>query len=154
MSIFLSSFENKIDKKGRISVPASFRQALAAETFQGVVLFRSYKNATIEGCGFSRMERLSESLDDMDQFSQEQDDLAATLFAESHPLSFDSDGRISLPKTLMEHAAIEERAVFVGRGSTFQIWNPEDFARHQQEARVRAQQNGVTLRLKPLKGVS
>ena len=94
MAIFLSSFENKVDKKGRISVPASFRQSLAPEAFQGIVLFRSYKSNTIEGCGLSRMERLSESLDDMDQFSEDQDDLAATIFADAHQLSFDTDGRV------------------------------------------------------------
>lgn len=151
MGIFLSSFENKIDKKGRISVPSSFRQALAAETFQGIVLFRSYKSTTIEGCGLSRMERLSESLDEMEQFSEEQDDLAATIFADAHQLVFDADGRISLPRVLLEYASIEEKAVFVGRGSTFQIWNPENFYRYQEEARLRAQQKAMTLKLKPVK---
>ncbi len=68
MTLFLSTFVNKIDKKGRISVPASFRQALAQQSFQGVVVFRSYKFPAIEGMGIERMERLSSSVDELDLF--------------------------------------------------------------------------------------
>lgn len=150
MALFLSSFENKIDKKGRISVPAPFRMALANETFTGTVLFRSYKFPTIEGCGISRMQRFADALDAMDQFSDEMDDLASTIFADAHQLAFDGDGRIVLPKALMDHAELEEKAVFVGRGATFQLWNPLKFAQHQEEARKRAQEKGATLRLAPL----
>lgn len=152
MSVFLSSFENKIDKKGRVSVPAPFRQALSQESFQGVVLFRSYKSNTLEGCGLSRMIRLSESVDAMDQFSQEHDDLAATIFADAHQLAFDTDGRILLPKPLLDHANISEKAMFVGRGGTFQIWDPNDFHQHQEKARERAQEKGMTLKLNPSRG--
>lgn len=149
MAIFLSSFENKVDKKGRVSVPASFRQALSQEAFQGIVLFRSYKSDTLEGCGLSRMERLSDSIDEMEQFSEDQDDLLATIFADAHQLAFDADGRVMLPKALMEHAKVTDRVMFVGRGGTFQIWNPSDFAIHQEQARSRAREKKMTLRLKP-----
>ncbi len=94
------------------------------------------------------MERLSASIDDLDLFSEEQDDLAATIFADARPLPFDPDGRIMLPDDLAVHAGISERAAFVGRGPTFQIWEPKAFQAFQDEARDRVQRQGATVRLR------
>ncbi|MBS0272057.1 MAG: division/cell wall cluster transcriptional repressor MraZ [Proteobacteria bacterium] len=148
MTLFLSTFINKLDKKGRVSVPASFRLALSGQTFQGIVAFRSYKLPTIEGMGMDRMQRLSDSVDQLDLFSDAQDDLTATIFADSQMLAFDGDGRVILSQHLLDHAHIKEMVVFVGRGTTFQIWNPEAFERHQQEARKRVQEKQATLKLR------
>lgn len=147
MTLFLSTYVNKLDKKGRVSVPASFRLALSGQAFPGIVAFRSYKLPTIEGMGMDRMQRLSESVDQLDLFSDAQDDLAATIFADSHMLSFDGDGRIILSQILLNHAHIQDMVAFVGRGATFQIWNPEAFQAHQQEARKRVHNKQVPLKL-------
>ena len=146
-TLFLSTFINKVDKKGRVSVPAPFRMAVSHETFPGVVLFRSYKNKALEGCGLSWMTRLSHSLDTMDLFSDAQDNLAATIFADAHQMAFDGDGRISLPDVLLRHGLFKEKIAFVGRGSTFQIWDPETFSTHQQQARENALKNKMFLKL-------
>lgn len=148
MTLFLSTFVNKIDKKGRISVPASFRQALAPQSFQGVVVFRSYKFPAIEGMGIERMERLSSSVDELDLFSELQDDLTATIFADSQLLPFDSEGRVILPEALLMHAGIQNEAAFVGRGATFQIWNPKDFEDQQKQARERVQEKQATVKMR------
>lgn len=148
MTLFLSTFINKLDKKGRVSVPASFRLALSGQAFQGIVAFRSYKLPTIEGMGMDRMQRLSDSVDQLDLFSDAQDDLTATIFADSQMLAFDGDGRVILSQLLLDHAQIKETVAFVGRGTTFQIWNPEAFERHQQEARKRVQEKQATLKLR------
>ncbi len=149
MSLFLSTFINKIDKKGRVSVPATFRMALAPESFQGIVAFRSFKHNAIEACGFERMQRLCSSVDDLDFFSDAQDDLTASIFADSVQLALDGDGRIVMPKNLLDHAQITDRAAFIGRGANFQIWQPEAFEAHQQRARERVKQKDTTVRMRP-----
>lgn len=149
MALFLSTYVNKVDKKGRVSVPASFRATLSGQTFAGIIAFRSPNFPALEACGADRMERLSRSLDDLAMFSQEQDDLAALIFAGSHQLPFDGDGRIVLPEALAEHARITDRAAFVGRGQMFQIWNPDAYASFEDDARKRIQTAGATLRLTP-----
>lgn len=149
MALFLSTFVNKVDQKGRLSVPAPYRQALRGQSFKGIVAFRSYREAVIEACAIDRMEQLSESVDQLEQFSEEQDALASTIFADAHQLPIDGDGRITLPPALAEHAGITETAAFVGRGATFQIWEPGIFERHQAEARTRAREQRATLRLTP-----
>ena len=152
MAVFIGTFENKIDRKGRVSVPAPFRLTLAGQSFQGIVAFRSYRAAAIEACGIDFMERLNDSMSALDFFSDAQDDLAATIFADSQQLPFDGDGRVMLPGQLAEHAGITERAAFVGKGPIFQIWQPAALVRYKEEARARAKSQGLTLPLKPSDG--
>lgn len=125
MALFLSTYINKIDKKGRVSVPSSFRAALSDQSFQGVVLFKSQSHQALEGFPMSFMQEISTRLDHFDLFSEEQDTLATTIFAESIQLPLDGDGRIILPKLLIDHAELDEQAAFVGMGHKFQIWKPE-----------------------------
>lgn len=147
MTLFLSTYVNKLDKKGRVSIPSQFRMNLQNESFHGVILYRSYKYPAIEGCTSSRMQRLSESVDQLGVFSDAQDDLASAIFADAHQLSIDSDGRIVLPVELITHAEIEDHIAFVGRGATFQLWNPEKFHLLQNQARARIAQQKLTLNL-------
>ena len=134
MSLFLSSYENRLDSKGRVSVPASFRASIASDKFAGVVLYRSFTNNCIEGLSMSRMEQLAAATDKMGVFDGTLDDLSAMLFADARPLSFDVTGRIMIPADLLAHAGITDRAIFVGRGNSFQIWNPDAFKRAQNDA--------------------
>lgn len=147
MALFLSTFVNKVDKKGRVSVPAAFRSALAGEAFQGFVAFRSHKHEAIECCSYSRMEQLSQSVDTLDLFSQEQDDFTATIFADSVQIPFDGDGRIVLPKELLDYIGVEGEIAFVGRGTTFQMWLPPKFQAAQEESRQRIRQGQSTLKV-------
>lgn len=148
MTLFLSTFVNKIDKKGRISVPAPFRAALREDPFQGIVLFRSYKWATLDGCAMARMHQMSQSLDALDLFSEDQDAIATTIFADAEALNFDGEGRIMLPEAMMVHAGLQDQAAFVGRGPTFQIWKPEAFRAAQDNARQKIKDKGLTLPLR------
>ena len=134
MSLFLSSYENRLDTKGRISVPASFRASISNEKFAGVVLYRSFTNNCIEGMTMSRMEQMANATDKMNVFDSELDDLSAMLFADARPLAFDVTGRVVIPADLLEHAGIHDTAVFVGRGNSFQIWNPDAFHDMQAQA--------------------
>ena len=134
MSLFLSSFENRLDTKGRISVPAPFRTSVTSDAFAGVVLYRSFTAPCIEGVTMSRMQAMATATDKMGVFDAELDDLSAMLFADARPLAFDVAGRIVIPADLLAHAGITDRAIFVGRGNSFQIWNPDAFRAAQTAA--------------------
>ena len=123
-----------MDTKGRISVPASFRASIASDRFAGVVLYRSFTHKCIEGLSMSRMEQLATATDKMGVFDGGLDDLSAMLFADARPLTFDVTGRIVIPEDLLRHAGIQNAAVFVGRGNSFQIWNPVEFEKVQAKA--------------------
>lgn len=147
MALFLSTFINRIDKKGRVSVPAPFRLVISAQAFQGVIAFPSFVVSAVEASGVDRIERLSDGIDQLDPFSDEYDAFAISILADSHQLPFDPEGRIVLPDKLRDHAGIADQAAFVGRGATFQIWEPTAFYSFQEEARRRARKERATLRL-------
>lgn len=153
MALFIGTVMNKVDRKGRVSVPASFRAALAGQSFNGIIAFPSFKHKTLECCAIDFMEQLALSLYDVDTFSDQQDDLAATIFAEAHQLPFDSEGRILLPPALLAHAGIVETAAFVGQGPRFQIWEPNAQKAFYAEARERSHRQGATLKVRPPQGL-
>src|SRR5215471_16055936 len=121
VELFLSTYVNKVDRKGRVSVPATFRSSLEGQKFHGIVVFPSFQHPALDGTGGDYMEELGERLETLEPFSQEYNDLSM-LFAETHRLPFDSEGRVMLADELKEHANIDTEAMFVGRGSMFQIW--------------------------------
>jgi len=145
MALFLSTHVNKVDKKGRVSVPSTFRAALADQSFQGVVLFRSHAHPCLEGFPWSYMEEVGRRLDQFDLFSAEQDDLATAVFGDSVQMPFDGDGRIMLTADLAAFADVGERAAFVGLGAKFQIWNPDAFEKRRDAARSRVRTAGLTI---------
>ncbi len=149
MALFVGTVVNKVDRKGRVSVPATFRAALGEMAAHGIYVFPSYRQPMIEACGQDFMAKISEGLYNFDMFSEEQDSLASSILGDAHPLSLDGEGRIMLPQDLREHAGITDRAAFVGQGPRFQIWEPERLAAHKAEARERARREGLTLRLQP-----
>jgi len=149
VALFLSTFVNRIDKKGRTSVPATFRSALASSAFQGIVAYRSFTGACIEGCGMDFMERLSDSAQNFDAFSPEQENLAALIFADARQLAWDPEGRVMLPEDILAHAGITEQVAFVGKGQTFQIWEPAAYKAVEADIRARALTARPTLPLRP-----
>ncbi len=149
MALFIGTVINRKDKKGRVSVPASFRAALAGQSFSGIVAFPSFRQVAIECCAHDFMEQLGQSLYDINTFSAEQDDLSATLFADAHLLPFDGDGRVILPDALIAHAGITEQVAFVGRGPRFQIWDPRQHQAYAAEARERARRQNLSLKVRP-----
>ncbi len=141
MTAFLSTFVNKVDRKGRVSVPAPFRAALSDAPYQGIIAYPSMTDNAIDAFGRATLEELNRrrherTMDDGD-FERALlggDSLIDTIMAMAHELPFDGEGRIVLPGILTETAGITERAAFVGRGSRFQIWAPEAFEEHQKAA--------------------
>jgi MraZ protein len=144
LALFLSTFVNKVDRKGRVSVPATFRAALSGQNFNGIIVFPSFKLPALEASGIDRMEEMSDRIDALAEFSEDREALSSIL-ADAQQLPFDGEGRIVLPEALGQHAGIAETATFVGLGRTFQIWEPQRFAKHQQEMRERARRQGTTL---------
>lgn len=145
MALFLSTYVNKVDRKGRVSVPAPFRAALADQPFQGIVVVRSNLHPALEGFAFSAMQDISDRLDHFDMFSPEQDDLATAIFGGATQLPFDGDGRVLIPQELRDFAGIDAQASFVGLGRKFQIWEPGALATRQDDARGKVKSGGLSL---------
>ena len=138
MILFISKYLNNIDKKGRLSVPASVRAKLLAAEQGELVLYPSIKNQCIEGCGMRRLENMSKVIAALDPYSAERDAFEAVMLGESMQVSIDNEGRIMIPKFLNDHAAIDSQVIFIGKGDVFEIWNPELFTVYLENAKALA----------------
>ena len=144
--MFLSTYENRIDKKGRVSVPASFRSHLSNLGYNGVICYPSFNNQCIEAWPQDRIEKISNTIDALNPFEEKKDYFATSILSESINLQFDSEGRISIPDKLLNHAKIKQTMLFVGQGTTFQIWEPKFFEKFKTQARKKANLNRASLK--------
>ena len=144
--MFLSTYENRIDKKGRVSVPASFRSYLSNLGFNGVICYPSFNNLCIEAWPQDRIEKISNAIDALNPFDEKKDFFATSILSESINLQFDSEGRISLTTKLLKHAKIKNSMLFVGQGKTFQIWEPAIFEKFKVSAKKKSNINRSSLK--------
>jgi len=151
MALFTGTYENKVDRKGRVSLPADFRAELPVSDGRMVVyVYPSPKNDALEACDKEFMQRLVDSIEEEPLYSDAEDDLGGTIVAQARRAQLDETGRLVLPPDFADVANIDDKAVFVGRGSRFQIWSPDNLAGHTKDIRSRAK--GRTLTLKPKRG--
>lgn len=143
----MGTHTNRLDAKGRVSIPAPFRAALRPEGSSNavVVLRPSHIHPCIEGWTLAGFEALASPLDTLDMFSDAHDDLAATIFADACQMEADKEGRIVLPDSLVGHANLADSVVFMGLGRTFQIWEPAAAERRRADARERTRSAKLTL---------
>ena len=144
--MFLSSFENKLDKKGRVSVPATFRSNLNSMGYNGFITYPSFNHNALEACSQDRIEKLSDTIDSLNPFEEKRDFFATSILSESVNLQFDTEGRVSFTEKLLSHAKIDNNILFVGLGKTFQIWEPKIFEKFRIVARKKAFQNRSNLK--------
>ena len=144
--MFLSSYENRLDKKGRVSVPSSFRAYLNSMGYNGFISYPSFNHAALEACSQDRIEKLSNTIDSLNPFEEKRDFFATSILSESENLQFDTEGRISLSEKLLNHAKIKNNILFVGLWKTFQIWEPNNFEKYKIVARKKAFQNRSNLK--------
>jgi len=165
MSVFLGTHQNRLDAKGRVSIPASFRATLRArsQTAGGqvaematdmsgpvqIVLRPSHKHPCIEGWPVDVFASLARPLDRLEMFSEDHDDLATALYADAYPVDADKEGRIMLPDILRAHAGLSDAVAFMGVGAIFQIWEPKAAERRSIEARERARNVSLPAATRP-----
>ena len=144
--MFLSTFENSLDKKGRVSVPSSFRAYLNSMGYNGFITYPSFNNNALDACAQDRIEKLSESIDSLGPFEDKRDYFATSVLSESINLNFDSEGRVSIPKKLLNHGKIKSNVLFVGLGKVFQIWDPNLFSKFKSTAKKKSYINRSALK--------
>ncbi len=127
MRRFTSRYLNKIDRKGRVSVPSPFRAVIEDQGATHFYLKRNLGDGAIDGVTEAFMAEIQTRIEAMDIGSDERDALEDEYFAESVEVRCDPEGRIILPRDAVDFAGLGEEALFVGLGSRFQIWNPETY---------------------------
>jgi MraZ protein len=135
MDRFLSHFTNRLDAKGRVSVPAPFRAVLARDGFEGLFVHPALGAPALDAGGHTLLSEIDAFLSTLSPYSEERDQLSTALLGTSEILKVDPEGRVTLTESAKAHAGITEAVTFVGLGAKFQIWDPEAFRAHLEEAR-------------------
>ena len=145
MELFVSQFVNKIDKKGRVSLPSQFRNVLPKKSKNEIILFKSLKFKSIEGCSSERIDKIADKIEELDIFSDDQDDFATSVFSEIIPTTLDKEGRFLIPENLKAYSKISSEVTFIGQGHYFQIWEPLAATERQKKSRERLVREKKTL---------
>lgn len=124
---FSGKVVNKIDAKGRVSVPARFRQLLIEQGNQSVLMIRSANDPAIEAFGEVLVDKLAARLETLDPMTRDYDELSRRWFARRADVAWDAEGRIRIPDDLRDYAKLGNEIAFVGLNHKFQIWNPDDY---------------------------
>jgi MraZ protein len=137
MSHFTGTHRAKLDKKGRVSFPAQYRTIFGQIGNNEVYLRRHHRNASIEGFPRSRLDKMAADLAPLNDYSEESEDARLALFADSTLVTYDSEGRFSMPQEHAEYAQLGETIVFAGLGEFFLIMDDAAYQRRIEEARQR-----------------
>ena len=138
MAGFVSHYTNRLDAKGRVSVPAPFRQALVRDGFEGLYCFPSPHHPAIDAGGNQLVAQIEKRLLGVATLTEDHDALSTAFYGASETLKIDGDGRVMLSDMIREHAGVTDQVTFVGQGYKFQIWEPERFRAHRADAMKRA----------------
>ncbi len=138
MDEFASRFDVKIDPRGRIAIPVTFRSILKQEKADDIHSYPHLDYAAIEAGGARLVEEIKGIVGRHATGSQMREALELVYFGECEKLKVDDDGRTIMPKRLREYAGITDTAVFVGLGNKFQIWEPKAYERFREGAREQA----------------
>lgn len=118
--MFLGRYAHSLDAKGRLAIPARFREALA----EGVVVTRG-----IDRClalyPMAAWRPLAEKIDALPIADPDARNFRRMVFAEAAHLELDSQGRILLPPELRRYAGLEHEVYVVGVNTSIEIWSPE-----------------------------
>jgi len=137
MDRFLSNAVNRIDAKGRVSVPAHFRTVLQKRGFAELYALRALEMPAMDVGGLDLLDRYEQRIALEDPFLQTADDMSFFAHGDGAFLKLDQDGRITVTDFIREHTGITGEVAFVGRGTFFQIWEPGRLAEYGREARAR-----------------
>ena len=131
---FTETIVNKLDAKGRVSIPAAYRQVLVRQETDGVYFLKAVSGEpALTAFGNAVLSQMREQLKSFNPiFSKGYATRAHAIFGQARHLAFDDEGRIRLPDDLIAHLGIQDRVAFVGLGDTFEVWNPDTLAAVEQ----------------------
>ena len=135
---FLSTVPGSLDSKGRVCIPATYRQILAAQNTSGLYLCPSFIDPALDAFGQTLLDAVNARLAAQDPFfSANFDDEATALIARTQNLPIDENGRVRIPEAMIEHAGLKDKIVFVGKAQKFQVWDADRYAPIEAEAIAR-----------------
>ena len=136
MDRFLSNATNRIDAKGRVSVPASFRSVLAERGIQELYCLQDFIFPAISIGGPDLLDRYERQIASVDPFSPEENRMSLLVHGGGVFMRLDAEGRLMVTDFIRDFTGISTEVTFVGRSDHFQLWQPQAFHEAQTAARA------------------
>lgn len=146
-SLFLGTFENRIDSKGRVLVPAAFRQPLSQDGQPGLVCYPDINQTALEGVSLRTLNDSFNALREQYEMYSPEYEAVMSILSGAANLSWDSGGRVQLPERLLKKAGIRSDVVFVGLGDRFRIWDPNLYQKHLGVVAKITEKGNITISL-------
>ena len=143
MDRFLSYATNRIDAKGRVSVPAPFRAVLASRGIRELYGFQDFVFPAVSCGGMDLLERYERQMAGMDPFSPEANRMSLLIHGGGVFMKLDAEGRLMVTDFIRSFAGISDEVTFVGRADHFQLWQPQAFYEAQALARAERMPSGA-----------
>ena len=135
MLLFTGEHMNKVDRKGRVSLPADFRAELPDGDDRFIYVYPAPRKAfALEAVNRAQLQARAQSIDAHGMYTPEQEYFSNVILGRARKLSIDGDGRIVLPAEFLDHAKVDGLAMFVGGGQQFHIWQPERYGVYLRES--------------------
>ncbi|MBK0327333.1 division/cell wall cluster transcriptional repressor MraZ [Rhodobacteraceae bacterium F11138] len=132
---FRGESQHKVDAKGRVSIPASFRRVLEAsdpnwksgDNPELVIVYGDHRRDYLECYTMEAIEEVDAKIDALPRGSMQRKMLQRMFHGQSFPTNVDETGRLVLPAKLRNKIGLKGEAFFIAAGDTFQIWNPKTY---------------------------
>jgi MraZ protein len=134
MDRFVSNTTLRLDAKGRVSIPASFRSVLTRDGFDGLYCYPALDQPAVDAGGQALLAEIEALIAPFPPYSDRREEFLVALYGRSETVRIDGEGRVVLPDDLKSHAGITDAVTFVGLGHKFQIWEPQRFRAHLAKA--------------------
>jgi len=137
---FRGESQHKVDTKGRVSIPASFRRVLEAgdpnwksgDNPELVIVYGDQRRDYLECYTMEAIEEVDAKIDRMPRGSMQRKALQRLFHGQSFPTTVDETGRLVLPAKLRNKIDLNGEAFFIAAGDTFQIWKPETYETEEE----------------------
>ena len=135
MKRFLSNATNKIDAKGRVSVPSAFRSVLSERGVPELYCFQDFVFPAISIGGLDLLDRFEQQIAAEDPFSSQANQMSLLIHGGGVFMKLDAEGRLMVTDFIRDFTGITSEVTFVGRADHFQLWEPGAFQALQATAR-------------------
>ena len=143
MNRFLSNATNRVDAKGRVSVPSSFRAVLAQRDIRELYCFQDFVFPAISIGGPDLLDRFERQIASEDPFSPAANQMSLLIHGGGVFMKLDSEGRLAVTDFIRDFTGISAEVTFVGRADHFQLWAPQTFEAVQAAARTERRLRGL-----------
>jgi MraZ protein len=148
LRFFSGSWTHKVDAKGRVSLPADFRKVLENIGSSHVIVLPQMQHpdahVVLSQTGY---EKVVEQFEAMELSHEDSEAMAQLIETDARPIPFDEVGRMVLSKGLREQIGVGGEVRFVGRGSTFQLWQPDKRAAYEAASKDRGRELAKSIHL-------